>query len=159
MSEIGEAIWAHLRSRIPADAFVLYTYEQADDSIAPVFEASADPRCHARPSRMALGERLSGWVAATGQVAVNSDARLDLDDDVRSASPLRGALAAPVTCGDRTIGVISFYACAAAPFDDGHRQLCSAAGAALGAHVEEITAGRFWPAAAGSENRTPVSRN
>ena len=51
---------------------------------------STTARC-ARP-RIRLGERVSGWVAATGQMVVNSDARLDLDEDARDRSPLRSAL-------------------------------------------------------------------
>ena len=48
-----------------------------------------------------LGDRLSGWVAATGQSVLNSDARLDLDDDARDRSPLRRgapAISRPLRC-------------------------------------------------------------
>ena len=43
---------------------------------------------------MAVGDRLSGWVAATGQPMINADAALDLFDV--SATALRAAIAIPV---------------------------------------------------------------
>lgn len=79
-------------------------------------------------TRISLGERLSGWVVATGQSVVNPDARLDLDEAVRDESPLRSALAVPVISNGRSAGVLSFYACEANAFDDTHRRLVAAAG-------------------------------
>ena len=39
MSELGETVWLHLKSRMPASTFVLYAYDQVDDSIVAVYEA------------------------------------------------------------------------------------------------------------------------
>jgi GAF domain-containing protein len=82
--------------------------------------------------RIPLGERLSGWVAATGQSILNSDARLDLDSRVREQSPLRSALAVPVEANGRTSGVLSFYAAAANAFDERHKRLVEAAARVMG---------------------------
>ena len=85
MSELGEIVWGQFKTRLPASTFVLYGYDHADDSIVAVYEAGVD-RYPVRTTRIPLGERLSGWVAATGQTVVNSDARLDLDETARDQS-------------------------------------------------------------------------
>jgi hypothetical protein len=54
---------------------------------------------------------------------VNSDARLDLEEDWREQSALRSALAVPVLFSQQPIGVLSLYATAANAFDDVHRRL------------------------------------
>ena len=61
---------------------------------------------------VALGDRLSGWVAATGQTVMNSDARLDFDEPAREQSALRSALAVCIGPKGRPAGVLSFYASA-----------------------------------------------
>jgi GAF domain-containing protein len=121
-SELGDALWAQFRTRLPASLFVLYGYERADDSIVAIYQVPGRP-FSAFGRRIPLGERLSGWVAATGQSVVNSDARLDLDEEVRDDSPLRSALAVPVLSEERPIAVLSLYAEAPAAFDDVHRTL------------------------------------
>jgi GAF domain-containing protein len=78
-------------------------------------------------------------VAATGQIVVNSDARLDLDEAVRDRSALRSALAAPVAANGLTAGVISFYSTASNAFDDVHRRLAGAAGLAIGRSLTALT--------------------
>jgi putative nucleotidyltransferase with HDIG domain len=151
MSELGEIIWSQFKTRLPASTFVLYAYDQADDSIVAVYEAAVDGCC-VGTTRIPLGERLSGWVAAMGQTVVNSDARLDLDEAARGESPLRSALAVPVVANERTVGVISFYASAPNAFDDGNRRLAAAAALVLGATMIEIAdRGPRWAA--------PVPRN
>jgi GAF domain-containing protein len=124
--DLGDVIWTHFQPRLSASTCVLYIYNHADDSLVSVYEPPIDA-CRVGASRIPLGERVSGWVAATGQTAVNSDARLDLDDDDRDCSPLRSALAARLASNGRTIGVITFYARDPNAFDDAHRQLLEAA--------------------------------
>ena len=137
MSELGEILWSHFKTRLPASTMVLYAYDHVDDSIVSVYEAGKEG-CHVGTTRIPLGERLSGWVAATGQAVVNSDARLDLDEPARDQSPLRTALAAPVTSNGRSIGVLSFYACEPGAFDDAQRRLVVTAGLVLAPTMTEI---------------------
>jgi GAF domain-containing protein len=110
---------------------VLYEYDRAHDSIVAVYEAGHDIVL-VPTTPIPLGERLSGWVAATGQIVVNSDARLDLDEAMRDHSALRSALAVPVISNGHPAGVISFYSTAPNAFDDVHRRLVAAAGLAIG---------------------------
>jgi putative nucleotidyltransferase with HDIG domain len=158
MSELGEIVWSQFKSRLPASTFVLYGYDHADDSIVAVYEAGGD-RYPVRTTRIPLGERLSGWVAATGQAVVNSDARLDLDETARDQSALRSALAVPVIVNGRSAGVLSFYACEANAFDDTHRRLVAAASLVLAPSLREIADCSLRRVTDGSQNSTHVLRN
>ena len=125
-STLGELLWTHLSRQLPASAFVLYAYSDADDALVATY--ASDPAATGDPmERIPLGERLSGWVAATGQSILNSDARLDLDAAVREQSPLRSALAVPIEANGRTSGVLSFYTAAPNGFDERHKRLVEAA--------------------------------
>jgi GAF domain-containing protein len=124
-SQIGGTLWAHLERHLPASAFVLFMYEEASDSLVARYQAG-EPTL-AADSHVPLGQRLSGWVAAARQPIVNSDARLDLDEDVREESLLRSVLAVPVTRGERIVGVLAFYARSLDAFTDVHRRIAEAA--------------------------------
>jgi putative nucleotidyltransferase with HDIG domain len=134
--QIGAILWAHLERHLPASAFVLFTYQEATDCLVPSY--SAGERTLSPDSRVQLGERLSGWVAAARQPIVNSDARLDLDEDVRDESLLRSALSVPVSTGERIVGVLTFYSRELHAFTDAHRRIAEAAG-----HVLADTAARL----------------
>jgi GAF domain-containing protein len=87
-------------------------------------------------ARIPVGERLSGWVAATRRAIVNSDARLDMDPDLRETTTLRAALAVPVARDNQTLGVLAFYAEAADGFGETHRRLAEAAAYAAAAVLQ-----------------------
>jgi len=97
--------------------------------------AAGDSASEVETTLMSLGDRLSGWVAATGQTVINSDARLDLDEPMREQSPLRSALAVPVVSNGRTAGVLTFYSDAPNAFNEDHRRLVEAAGRAVAGSV------------------------
>jgi putative nucleotidyltransferase with HDIG domain len=123
---LGESLWIHLRSRIPASTFVLYGYDPECDVLVAIYATGVRAGEH-RGSQIPVGERLSGWVAATRQAMVNSDARLDLDETARDRSALRSALAVPVEIDGRLVAVLSFYAAETNAFTDAHRRLAQAA--------------------------------
>ena len=91
-------------------------------------------------------------------MVVNSDARLDLDEDAREHSPLRSALVAPIVSNGRSVAVLSFYSCEANAFDDAHRQLVVSAGAALARTAPEAVSVLVGQLAGAPRNSTPVSR-
>ncbi len=131
-SRLGEIVWGHLQPHLPAVTMVLYVYDAASDSIGVAGEAG-DVRSGLAPeARVPLGERLSGWVAATGESVMNSDARLDFDEAARAASPFRSALAVSIAAEGRVLGVLSAYACHPDAFTEPHRRLMRAAAGALG---------------------------
>jgi putative nucleotidyltransferase with HDIG domain len=61
-----------------------------------------------RRFKMAVGSRVSGWVAANGRTIVNADAALDLADE-SDARGLSRLLSVPVTSGADALGVVSIY--------------------------------------------------
>jgi putative nucleotidyltransferase with HDIG domain len=120
LSAFGETLWTQSKRHIPASAFVLYTYDEVTDAIVAAYEGGNTDTRHG--TRIPLGERLSGWVAATGQTALNSDARLDCEESVRERSTLRTALVVPITVNGRCAGVLSFYAEHPEAFNEAHRR-------------------------------------
>jgi transcriptional regulator with GAF, ATPase, and Fis domain len=123
--QVGETLWAHLRGHVPGSAFVLFVYEQETDAIVAAYRTGEQTL--GANTRVALGDRLSGWVAAAGRPIVNSDARLDIDAELREGTTLRSALAVPVTRAGQTLGVLAFYSRRADAFDDRHQRLAEAA--------------------------------
>jgi GAF domain-containing protein len=131
-----EAMWTHLQAHLPATTLVLYIYDSARDAIAASGEAGVIRSGLRAGTAIPLGERLSGWVAATGQSVMNSDARLDLDEAERERSPLRSALAVPMMSNGRVVGVLSAYASQPDAFGEPHRRLLQAAAAAAAGSLE-----------------------
>jgi GAF domain-containing protein len=133
-----DALWKCLEPLLPPVTLVLYAYDGGSDSIAAVGEAGR-VRFASRPgTRFAVGERLSGWVAATGQVTINSDARLDLDEQDRAASQFRSALVVRIDFGGEILGVLSAYACDPDIFSPSHQRALQAAASAFAAGARHI---------------------
>src|SRR5438093_1222195 len=66
----------------------------------------------------------SDLVAANRQVAVNSDATLDLGPRANTSTPaLESCLSAPLTVGDSLIGVLTLYAPGRQAFSEDHGRL------------------------------------
>ena len=137
LAHLGEIAWIHFRQHLPVCAFVLYGYDEGSDTITAIYTAG-DEAWGIHAAKIPLGERLSGWVAATGQTVMNSDARLDLDEPAREHSRLRSALAVPITASERLTGVFSFYAEASNAFSDSHRRFVEAAGKAIARSMPQI---------------------
>jgi GAF domain-containing protein len=133
LAEIGGAIWTSLCGELGATACVLFVYDESGDALAPAFLGGADTV--ARETRVALGDRLSGWVAATRTPIVNSDARLDADPDIREVSRLQSALAVPIADGDRLGGVLAFYSDRQAAFTPAHQRMAEAVAAIVAERV------------------------
>jgi putative nucleotidyltransferase with HDIG domain len=126
-----DVLWTHLQPHLPAATLVLYTYDSARDAIAVAGEAGAIRSGLRANEAIPLGDRLSGWVVATGESVMNSDARLDLDEAARERSPLRSAVAVPMTSEGRVVGVLSAYSTQPDAFSESHRRLMQAAAVAL----------------------------
>ena len=99
---------AHASSLLRANA-VLFRYKSDVDVLIVSAATSVFANMRAGAT-LAMGERLSGWVASTRNAIVNSDAALDLGDPARAAvPPMEFALSVPVEYGDDLLGVLSFY--------------------------------------------------
>jgi putative nucleotidyltransferase with HDIG domain len=77
-----------------------------------------------RGTHVAMGECLSGWVAAHRQVIVNSDAALDLGERATAMTPaLQSCMSTPLMSGESLVGVLSLYSATARAFTDDHGRL------------------------------------
>jgi uncharacterized domain HDIG len=76
---------------------------------------------------MAMGDRISGWVAATGQPMINAEAGLDLFDV--SATALRAAIAVPCSAPSGAKVVLTLYSTKPDAFSSLHHRLLAAAAA------------------------------
>ena len=132
-SHIGDAVWHTLGTELGADACVLYVYDESGDALAPAFRGGVETV--APGARVSLGDRLSGWVAATRTPIINSDARLDVDPGLRDFSPLQSALAVPIGNGEQLGGVLAFYSARQAAFTPVHQRMAEAAAALVAQRV------------------------
>jgi putative nucleotidyltransferase with HDIG domain len=135
---VGDAMWASLRDHLPATAFVLFACDS--HALVPVYRAG-EPAVDSQ-TRIPVGERLSGWVAATRRTIVNSDARLDFDPEARESSALCTALAVPVHRNGETLGVLAFYADRDDAFGESHQRLAEAAAYVAASALQKAAAPR-----------------
>jgi GAF domain-containing protein len=151
--QLGEILWIHLQEHLPASVFVLYGYDGVNDTIVALYTAG-DRTSEIDGTPISLGDRLSGWVAATAQTVMNSDARLDLADFAREHSKLRSALAVPIISNGRTAAVLTFYAEASNAFNDAHRRIVEAASRAIAVSMADLA-----PDVASQDDRSVASQN
>jgi len=84
-----------------------------------------------------VGERLTGWVAASGQPIMNSDATLDLGLRAQAATPpLRGCMSIPITAGTTLVAVLSLYADVQDAFTGDQRRLVQMVAPHLGGAIQ-----------------------
>lgn len=88
-----------------ADAGAVFEYVAEEDALAPIATLGLEDSA-IRTLHMRIGERLSGWVAASRIPQRDSDARLDLMD---SGTKLRAALSLPIVRDDTLVGVLTLY--------------------------------------------------
>jgi GAF domain-containing protein len=70
---------------------------------------------------VAVGDRLTGWVAASGQPIINSHATLDLATRVNAVSPpLSRCISVPLMVGDALVAVLTLYTAAPDGFTADH---------------------------------------
>ena len=85
-----------------------------------------------RGRTVGVGERLTGWVAASRQPIVNSDAALDLEEAAEHVSPpLRSCMSVPLLAGENLAGVLTLYAAGPETFDENRGRLLQM----IGPHV------------------------
>lgn len=136
---------------------VLFVYDESGDALAPAFRAGVETV--PADARVSLGDRLSGWVAATRTPIINSDARLDVDPGLRDFSPLQSALAVPISDGGQLGGVLAFYSDRQGAFTPVHQRMAEAAAALVAERVCAARAELVPVPASVARNSTPVSRS
>ncbi len=123
LGDTGDAIAKHLRRLIPCSLAVFYLYDMATDELVGS-HAFGEIASAFHGLRIALGERLSGWVAANRQTIINSDPTLDFGEAARASSPrLRSCLSTPLLADDELVGVLSLYSSMVDGFNADHKRI------------------------------------
>jgi GAF domain-containing protein len=95
---------------MPGVSGAWYLPDPARDRVVAVH--AFGPAAHIlRDATPAVGAGLTGWVAASRQSIVNSDAALDLGQRADGAvPPLRSCMSVPIVNGSNLLAVLSLYA-------------------------------------------------
>jgi putative nucleotidyltransferase with HDIG domain len=111
----GLRLVADVRAAVGDSEVCVFIRERDDDSIVA---AITTPGLEGVASRftLAMGEGLSGWVAAARCTIENSDASLDLGD-LAGAIAVTGCTAVPVLVAGELIGVVTIYSRRTLPVD------------------------------------------
>jgi putative nucleotidyltransferase with HDIG domain len=99
----GPAVMVACRT-LGATAGIVFKYVEENDTLEPTVALGFD-RDFLMSLQMRLGDRLSGWVAASRRRQLDADPRLDLGDN----TVLQAAISTPIVRGDAIIGVITLY--------------------------------------------------
>jgi putative nucleotidyltransferase with HDIG domain len=105
-----------LEDLMPEVSGAWYVPDQATDQLAVAwaFGPNAESLCGIQ---IAMGDRLSGWVAANRQTIMNSGAALDLGERVHASNPpLSTCMSVPLMNGDTVAAVLTMYG--REPFDE-----------------------------------------
>jgi putative nucleotidyltransferase with HDIG domain len=109
---------------VPAEATIAWYIADEHTQRLIMAEAAGPAAHHLRDMSIAIGEGLSGWVAANRQVIVNSEAALDLGERARRITPpLLSCLSVPLICGDAMIGTLTLYSPARSAFVEDQSRL------------------------------------
>jgi putative methionine-R-sulfoxide reductase with GAF domain len=106
---------------MPANVYALYVFDSRSDSL--ICEVALGDQQNALLGlTIPVGERVSGWVGANRQTAMNSDATLDLGETARVFQPaLRSTISTALANNLQLVGVLTAYSASEAAFTDGHR--------------------------------------
>jgi putative nucleotidyltransferase with HDIG domain len=125
---------------IPGASGAWYLPEAGSDRLVAA-ETFGPAAAALRGASIEVGERLTGWVAASRQPIVNSDAALDLGPRAQAASPpLRGCMSIPVIAGSSLVAVLSLYAEVQDAFTGDQRRLVQMVAPHLGGAIQAARA-------------------
>lgn len=137
LETLCEGIFAHIRRLIPASLCVFFVYEVDTDELVAIY-VSGDSSPLISGTRIALGQRVSGWVAAHRQSIRNSDPAIDLGTAARvmPARP-KSSLSTAVTEGPSLVGVLTLYSTHAAAFTEEHQRILQAVATQVGGPLRD----------------------
>jgi len=124
VNDAGDVIANHLRRLIPSSICAFYLYDERTAEIEAKHVVGEGANI-IREMRIAIGQRLSGWVAAHRQTISNSDPTLDLGEAARFRSlGLKSCISTALVADDeRLVGVLTLYSNEANAFNDDHRRV------------------------------------
>jgi putative nucleotidyltransferase with HDIG domain len=122
----GDVVLTHLRRAVAFSQAVVFLYEVASDEIV-ARHGTGEVTDAVLGLRMALGQRLSGWVGANRSMIVNSDPVLDLGEVATTEGlRLRSCLSAPLVSDGQLVGVLTLYSEVPDGFTDDDRRILEA---------------------------------
>jgi diguanylate cyclase (GGDEF)-like protein/putative nucleotidyltransferase with HDIG domain len=129
VGDAGDVIANHLRRLIPSSLCVFFLYDDRNGGIEAAHAVGEGAKIVVG-TRIELGQRLSGWVAAHRQTISNSDPVLDLGEIARQRSlALRSCISTPLLADDdHLIGVLTLYSGESNAFNEDHRRVIEAVG-------------------------------
>ena len=124
-AETGWQRLADVAQQLPGvDTVAIFGVDERQHRLVLVAAAGTQHKALEKLS-MTVGERLSGWVAATRQPMINGHAALDLFDV--DAGELRTAVSVPCGRHDGSLVVVTLYSTQAEAFSSVHHRLIEAA--------------------------------
>jgi putative nucleotidyltransferase with HDIG domain len=153
LADSTQLISSHLKRLIPSSLLVLYVYDETADDLVAV-HTTGEQAGVINGFRMPVGQRLTGWVAATRQSIRNSDPVLDFGDSARTLVPrLRSSLSTPLIFGTRLVGVLSLYASTKDAFSEEHQRIVEVVATHISGKVFEISSREIRRSASASDSR------
>ena len=123
VGDAADVIAKHLRRLVPWSLAIFFVYRVDTDELVATHAVGEDAPLVIGLT-IALGERLSGWVAANRRGIRNSDPVLDLGELARSLSQRpRSCLSTPLLSDGALVGVLSLYSPGRDAFTDGHQRI------------------------------------
>ena len=123
LPDLARLISSTLRRALPVSTLVLFIYDPAADELV-ARQAFGSHAGLVMGLHIAMGERVSGWVAANRQTVVNSHPVLDLGDIARNRSPrLKSCLAAAIEAPHSIVGVVTVYSDQEHAFSSDHQRV------------------------------------
>jgi len=118
--DAADLIAKHLKRLIPYSLCVFYLKDHNADELE-ARHAVGEGSSFVIGTKMLVGQRLSGWVAANHETICNSESALDLEN--ANQLGLRSCLASPLVFGDRLIGVLTLHSQQSDGFSNDHRRI------------------------------------
>lgn len=126
LTDVAATTMGHLRRLVPHNFGVLFAYLEATDELSVVY-ASGSFAPILQGMTVSVGERLTGWVAASRQTIRNSDPVLDLGETVKIITPRpRSCLSTPLAFSGNLVGVLTIYSDQPGFFSEEHERLIEA---------------------------------
>jgi putative methionine-R-sulfoxide reductase with GAF domain len=158
LADVAQALARRVRALLPADCVVYYLADAGEQQlVAAHVSGRGEPLLTGM--RVAVGEGLSGWVAAHRRTIVGSNPALDFGSGRgEELDALRSALATPLVADGRTVGVLTLFAAASNAFGEEHQAIAefaarqSAAAIARALRFDADRAARLFDAATGLPN-------
>jgi putative nucleotidyltransferase with HDIG domain len=124
--DIAQITFAQLHRLVPYSHGVLFVYLESKDELYAAYGVGPSASL-LHGLRVPVGQRLTGWVAASRQTIRNSDPVLDLGETAKNMSPRpRSCLSTPLVLGGNLVGVLTIYSGDPEFFSEDHERLLEA---------------------------------